>query len=89
MEAAASMAISTFNEGATAMLGVMDKLWLQSTVISVNAMRADDVLRIARASAVHTASAKRKRKSVSTAKKVRRHQQELEEGPTYGAGMDM
>ncbi|CAL8275134.1 unnamed protein product [Boreogadus saida] len=27
--------------------------------------------------------------SVSTARKVKRHQQEIEEGPTYGAGMEM
>ncbi|KAL1276306.1 hypothetical protein QQF64_035929 [Cirrhinus molitorella] len=32
---------------------------------------------------------KRRRQSVSTAKKVKRHRQEIEEGPTYGAGMDI
>jgi hypothetical protein len=89
VEAAASMAISTFNEGASAMLAVMEKLWLQSTVVTVNRMKVDDMVRISKANSVHSASAKRKRKSVSTARKVKRHQQEIEEGPTYGAGMEM
>ena len=83
------MAISTFNEGASAMLAVMEKLWLQSTVVTVNRMKVDDMVRISKANSVHSASAKRKRKSVSTARKVKRHQQEIEEGPTYGAGMEM
>ncbi|KAI4814436.1 hypothetical protein KUCAC02_003632, partial [Chaenocephalus aceratus] len=34
VEEAASMAISTFNEGASAMLAVMEKLWLQSTAVT-------------------------------------------------------
>ncbi|KAL2085777.1 hypothetical protein ACEWY4_019097 [Coilia grayii] len=89
VEAAASMAISTLNEGASAMLAVMEKLWLQSTLVTVNAMKDIDVIRIAKANCVQSASAKRRRKSASTAKKVKRHQQEMEEGPTYGAGMDM
>ncbi|KAK1885412.1 2-dehydro-3-deoxyphosphooctonate aldolase [Dissostichus eleginoides] len=41
--------------------------------------------------AMEQESAKRmwaRRKSLSTAKKVKRHQQEMQEGPTYGAGMD-
>lgn len=84
LEAAASMAISTFNEGASAMLSVME-VWLQSTVVMVNSMRETDMLRILK---VTTASAKHRCKSLCTAKKVKRRQQELDEGPTYQAGME-
>ena len=49
VEAAASMAISTFNEGASAMLTVMERLWLQSTIVTVDAMRETDRFRIAKA----------------------------------------
>ena len=55
LEAAASMAISTFNEGASAMLSVME-LWLQSTVVMVNSMRETVIHRISKAEAVTTAS---------------------------------
>lgn len=63
LEAAASMAISTFNEGASAMLSVME-VWLQSTVVMVNSMRETDMLRILKAEAVTTASAKQVQESM-------------------------
>ena len=87
VDAAASMAICTFNEGASAMVSVMDKLWLQRTYVTVSAMRQTDKVRIAKAQAATSATAKHRRKIKSTAKKVTRHQQEMSEGPTYGAGM--
>lgn len=86
--AAASMAIATFNDGVSAMLSVMANLWLESTLVTINAMSQADMLRVSKANAIQTESFKRKRKSVSSAKKIKRHQQELLEGPTYGAGMD-
>ena len=61
------MAISTFNEGASAMLSVME-LWLQSTVVMVNSMRETVIHRISKAEAVTTASVKHRLKSVSIAK---------------------
>lgn len=89
VEAAASMAIATFNEGASAMLAVMDKLWLQCTVITVNTCSYTDMVRLSKANIFQSTRVKRRRQSVSTAKKVKRHRQEIEEGPTYGAGMDI
>ena len=80
------MAISTFNEGASAMLSVMERLWLQSTVVTGNAMRETDRCRISEAE-VYTTSMKQRCKCLSTAK-LKRHQQERDEGPTYEAGMD-
>ena len=88
VEAAASMAISTFNEGASAMLAVIGKLWLESTVVTITTIKETDMLRIAKADTIQSESVKRRRKTLSTAKKVARHQQERGEGPTYGAGMD-
>ena len=82
------MAISSFNEGASAMLYVMANLWLESTLITVNTIKQADLFSVARAIAIQSTSAKRKRKLVSTAKKVKRHQQEMSEGSTYGAGME-
>ncbi len=87
VEAAVGMAVSTFNEGASAITDVMQNLWLESTVITLEAIKAEDAKRMAKADAAATSSAKRRRKSVDTARKVRRHQQEMAEGPTYGAGM--
>ncbi|CAM4622574.1 unnamed protein product [Leuciscus chuanchicus] len=88
VEAAASMAISTFNEGASAMLAIMDKLWLESTVITVTTIRESDMLRITKAESIQSESVKRCRKTLSTAKKLKMHQQERGEGSTYGAGME-
>ena len=48
VEAAASMAISTFNEGASAILTVMERLWLQITVFTVDVMRETDMLRMSK-----------------------------------------
>ncbi|KAK7881448.1 hypothetical protein WMY93_029857 [Mugilogobius chulae] len=87
VEAAASMAIATFNEGATAMLSVMEKLWLQTTAITIDTCEEADAVRIAKASRFQSAHIKQRRLTMSNAKKVNRHKQEREEGPTYGAGM--
>lgn len=75
------MVISTFSEDISAMLMVMEKLWLQSTLMILNAMRNDDMLRISKA-IVLSANVKWRYNSLSTAKKIKRHQQEMEEGPT-------
>ncbi|CAL8293773.1 unnamed protein product [Gadus morhua 'NCC'] len=77
------------NVGQITMLNVMANLWLESTLITVNTIKQADLLRVSKANAIQSATVKRKRKLVSTAKKVERHQQELSEGPTYGAGMDI
>ena len=87
VKAATSMAISTFNEGASAILTVMERLWLQTTVVTVDVMRETDMLRMSKAEAITSATVKRRRKSLSTVKKLKRHQQEMDERPTYGADM--
>ena len=46
------MAISNVNEGASAMLTVMERLWLQSTFVTVDAMRETARFRIDKADAV-------------------------------------
>ncbi|XP_058643478.1 uncharacterized protein LOC131547150 [Onychostoma macrolepis] len=61
MEAAASMAISTFNEGASAILSVMDRLWLETTEVTVSAIKSADKLRIVKADSVTSACAKQKK----------------------------
>ena len=81
------MAISTFNEDASAILTVMERLWLQPTVVTVDVMRETDMLRMSKAEAITSATVKRRQKRLSTAKKLKRHQQEMDEGPTNGAGM--
>ena len=81
------MAISTFNEGASAILTVMERFWLQTTVVTVDVMRQTDMLRMSNAEAITSATVKRRRKSLSTAKKLKRHQQEMDEWPRYGADM--
>jgi len=45
------------------MQGVMEKLWLQSTVITLDAMREVDLLRVSKAEAIMSAAVKRRRKS--------------------------
>ena len=60
VEAAASMAISTFNEGASAILTVMERLWLQTTVVTVDLMRETDMLRMSKAEAITSATVKRR-----------------------------
>ncbi|KAJ8389230.1 hypothetical protein AAFF_G00122500 [Aldrovandia affinis] len=87
IEAAAGMAVATFNEGAHAMLGVMEKLWLGSTMVTLENMRGVDLLPVTKAEAVTSAVARCRRKHLSTAQKLKRHQQELNEGQLYGAGM--
>ena len=66
---------------------VMERLWLQRTVVTVDIMRGTDEFRIAKVEAV-TASMKHRRKSLSTEKTLKRHKQEMDEGSTYGAGME-
>ncbi len=57
------MAISTFNEGASSMLSVMDRLWFETTEVTVSAIKSADKLRIVKADSVTSACAKHKRKS--------------------------
>ena len=87
VQAAAGMAVATFNEGATALSAVMDKLWLESSVVSLQVIQWEDEQRIARADTASSESQRRKRKSIDTLKKVKQHQQQLKEGITYGAGI--
>ena len=82
-----SMAISTFIEGASAILTVMERMWLQTTVVTVDLMRETDMLRMSKAEAITSATVKCRRKNLSTVKKLKRHQQEMDERPTYGADM--
>lgn len=89
VEAAVSMAISSFNEGASAMLSVMANLWLETTVITISNIKQADMLRVSKANRIQSPKSKQKRKLQSTEKKVKRHQQEMVEGATYGAGMDV
>ena len=63
VEAAAKMAISTFNEGASAILTVMEKLWLPTTVVTVDVMMETDMLRMSKAEAITSTTVKRRRKS--------------------------
>lgn len=83
------MAISSFNEGASAILNVMANLWLESTTITLNTIREADMLRVTKANAILSPQAKKKRKLEDNERKVKRHQQEQVEGATYGAGMEM
>lgn len=50
--------------------GVMERLWLQSTCITVNAMSEADMLRVTKAEAITSYSAKRRRKTMTIAKKM-------------------
>ena len=86
VKAATSMVIS-FNEGASAILTVMERLWLQTTVVTADVMRETDMLRMSKAEAITSATVKRRRKSLSTVKKLKRYQQEMDERPTNGANM--
>ena len=45
------------------------------------------MLRMSKAEAITSATVDVGRKNLSTTKKLKRHQQEMDEGPTYGAGM--
>lgn len=63
VEAAASLVISTFNKGASAMLSVMDRLWLETTEVTVSAIKSADKLWIVKADSLTSACAKYKRRS--------------------------
>ncbi len=87
VEAAVGMAVTSFNEGASAISTAMDSLWMESTAVTLTAIKEEDALRMAKADAASLSVAKRRRKSADAAKKIQRHQQEMEEGATYAAGM--
>ena len=68
VKAATSRAFSTFNEGASVILTVMERLWLQTTVVTVDVMRETDKLRMFKVEAITSATVKCRRKSLSTVK---------------------
>ena len=45
------------------------------------------MLRMFKAEAITSATVKRRQRSLSTGRKLKRHQQEMDEWPTYGADM--
>ena len=65
----------------------MERLWLQTTVVTVDVMRETDMLRMSKAEAITSTTVKRRPKSLSTVKKLKKYQQEMDERPTYGADM--
>lgn len=60
VEAAVGMAITSFNEGASAILNVMASLWLQSTEITLNTIKEADMLRVTKANAIQSPQAKKR-----------------------------
>ena len=81
------MGISRVNEGASAILSVMARLWLQTTAVNVDVMRETDMLRMFKAEAITSTTVKRRRKSLCTVQKLKSHQLEMDDWPTYGAYM--
>ncbi|KAJ8416797.1 hypothetical protein AAFF_G00326750, partial [Aldrovandia affinis] len=56
VKAAVGMAVATFNEGPSAISAVMDRVWLDSTLVTLNGIKAEDERRIAKADAAATDS---------------------------------
>ena len=81
------MAVTTFNKGDAAISNVMDKSWLDCTLVTLEAIREEDAKRVVRADAASTECGKRRRRSNDTVKTVKWHQQQLKEDLTYGAGI--
>jgi hypothetical protein len=62
----------------------MDKLWPDSILVALEAMRKENVRRVGRADAASMECCKSRLRSQDTVKKVKQHQQQLKEGFTYG-----
>ncbi|KAM3850480.1 protein Niban 1-like [Diretmus argenteus] len=69
VQAAAGVAVAIFNEGAHALCGVMDRLWLDTSQHTIEHMTAVDEVRVRKAEGVADATAKQTRRERGNAEK--------------------
>ena len=83
---AVARAVSTFNEGTSAMVSVMNSMWVDVSSTTLNQLKAIDARRIARSESAKSASKEARSESTKRKRQVMR-EQEVDEGQTYAAGM--
>ena len=84
---AVGRAVSTFNEGTSAIVAIMNSMWVDVSTTTLDQLRAIDARRVARSEAASTPSMKEARREASKRKLQIIHDEEEREEQTYGAGM--
>ena len=87
VEGAVARAVGVFNEGATDLARVMNRMWMDVSTTSVQLMKRADSRRIAAAEAASTDAQKQRRKNSDICKRLVLRDEQEAEGPTYGPGM--
>ena len=79
-------AVCAFNEGATEMMTVMNKMNLDIANITIDILQKKDQRRISRADAAHAASARERRRALTQQQRARVRAENQQDGDTYVPG---
>lgn len=87
VDGAVARAVGLFNEGATDLTRVMNKMWVDISSNTLKSLNEQDRRRLKAAAKAFSDDAKKRRKTGDVAKRRENRENEAAEGPTYGAGM--
>ena len=87
VEGTVARAVGVFNEGATDLARVMNRMWMDVSTTSVRLMKRSESRRIAAAEAASTDAQKPRRNNSDIRKRLVLRDEQEAEGPTYGPGM--
>ena len=87
IEAAIGSAVGKFNVGAQNLIVVMNQLWVDISLVTINGVRQKDEKRLKSAAKSATPRAKSNRRKRKEQRFTNRRQVEQTEGARYGAGI--
>ncbi|KAL8573387.1 hypothetical protein ACOMHN_032402 [Nucella lapillus] len=86
LQGSVARAVSAFNEGATEMLGIMNKLYVDISYITLELLTKKDQLRIRQADAVNSRVVREHRKEYAAQRRRTAREEERRDGDIYAAG---
>ena len=86
LQGSVARAVSAFSEGATEMLSIMNKLYVDVSYITLELLTKKDQRRVSQADAVQSTEAREHRRTYAAPRRHIARDEERREGRLYGAG---
>jgi len=87
VQGSVARAVCIFNEGATELINLMNRLYVNTSYVTLDHLSRKDNKRMNKADAATTAGARRHRKASAIQRRLNMREEEARDGPVYGAGL--
>ena len=87
VEGSVAQAVCIFNEGATELINLMNRMYVNISYVTLQHLSRKDEKRMNRADAAATANARRLRKEYAVQRRLNIREEDARDGPVYGAGI--